>query len=219
MRTFWSSVLAILVLPVALLIGARGAKKLQRPAGEAEVAMPKPPKIPKALAALMQDAPWETVEALKAAQKAAKTVSRHDRDGDGRLDDTELPGKWRAKAPRFDRDGDGKLSETEFADYLESIEADKKARKAMKAETNRAAPPPPPPPKVEPAPSRVHRPGRLPEWLPVWFTELDEDTDGQVGLYEWRARGREADDFLTLDHNQDGFVTVEEALRARRSRR
>jgi RNA polymerase sigma factor (sigma-70 family) len=48
--------------------------------------------------------------------------------------------------------------------------------------------------------------------LPAWFAQLDSDRDGQVGLYEWKAAGRSIDEFLKMDKNSDGFLTVEEVL-------
>jgi hypothetical protein len=59
----------------------------------------------------------------------------------------------------------------------------------------------------------VYRVGKLPKELPPWFTQLDLDKDGQVGLYEWKQAGRPVSEFLAMDHNRDGFLTVEEVLR------
>src|SRR5947199_8733450 len=55
----------------------------------------------------------------------------------------------------------------------------------------------------------VYRAGTVPKEL-AWFTELDTDGDGQVGLYEWKAARKPIDDFLKMDRNNDGFLTVEE---------
>ena len=91
----------------------------------------------------------------------------------------------------------------------------------LSAEQSRAlGPPEAPRPAAPPAPRPVvYRPGQMPAGLPNWFAELDTDRDGQVGLYEWRAADRIADDFVTLDLNQDGFATAEEILKAQRARR
>src|SRR5262249_39674756 len=62
----------------------------------------------------------------------------------------------------------------------------------------------------------VYRVGKLPPELKTvapWFEELDKDKDGQVGLYEWKAAGKSTKEFLTMDKNADGFLTVEEVLR------
>jgi hypothetical protein len=48
--------------------------------------------------------------------------------------------------------------------------------------------------------------------LPDWFTKLDRDGDGQVGLYEW-PKDRPLQQFLDMDRNGDGFITIEEAMR------
>jgi hypothetical protein len=42
---------------------------------------------------------------------------------------------------------------------------------------------------------------------------LDTDKDGQVGLYEWKAANRPVNKFQEMDFNNDGFITVEEALK------
>lgn len=55
--------------------------------------------------------------------------------------------------------------------------------------------------------------GKLPPGLPDWFTELDTDRDGQVGLYEWRAAGRKTADFNLLDADGDGLIAPREWLR------
>ncbi|MGL4424409.1 MAG: hypothetical protein ACRCZF_27395, partial [Gemmataceae bacterium] len=61
----------------------------------------------------------------------------------------------------------------------------------------------------------VYRFGKLPKDLPGWFTSLDEDQDGQVGLYEWRKGERKTTEFLPMDLNEDGLLTAEEYIRYR----
>ncbi|MBX9625925.1 MAG: hypothetical protein K2X82_19150, partial [Gemmataceae bacterium] len=56
--------------------------------------------------------------------------------------------------------------------------------------------------------------GKLPPGLPGWFTELDTDKDGQVGLDEWRADGRKTEDFAALDTDGDWLLSPRELLRA-----
>src|SRR5688572_28693698 len=103
MKSVSYGLLALLFLPVALLVGAESIKKLKKPArDQAEAPSPKVPKVkpPKVEA---PDGPWETEEARKAANKAAKAFAKLDRDGDGLLSEEELPAKWREAALRFDR--------------------------------------------------------------------------------------------------------------------
>jgi hypothetical protein len=87
--------------------------------------------------------------------------------------------------------------------------------------SNQAVVTPPAPPKEEAKDKRpvVFRVGKLPKGLPPWFEQLDTDRDGQVGLYEWKAGGRSIQDFLAMDLNGDGFVTVEEALRFQKAQK
>jgi hypothetical protein len=52
------------------------------------------------------------------------------------------------------------------------------------------------------------RPFRALEEMPDPYRSHDKDGDGQVGLYEWpRDRIR---DFVSLDANDDGFITIDE---------
>lgn len=44
--------------------------------------------------------------------------------------------------------------------------------------------------------------------LPEEYRQYDKDGDGQVGLYEWPKN--RIDEFLRLDKNDDGFLTVDE---------
>ena len=63
----------------------------------------------------------------------------------------------------------------------------------------------------------VYRTGKMPKELPAWFEEADKDKDGQVGLYEWKASGKSVSEFMAMDQNGDGFLTVEEVLRYQRA--
>ena len=55
--------------------------------------------------------------------------------------------------------------------------------------------------------------GKLPVGLPNWWDSLDTDKDGQVGLYEWRADGRDVKEFQKMDLDGDGLVAPQEWLR------
>src|SRR5205085_9539719 len=79
------------------------------------------------------------------------------------------------------------------------------------------APPPAPPSErpptsTEPAAKAAAAPPPAQANLPEWFTRLDEDGDGQVGLYEWKKSGRPIAEFLEMDRNHDGFLQAKELL-------
>ena len=57
-------------------------------------------------------------------------------------------------------------------------------------------------------PASDGRPYRALEELPDRYRSYDKDGDGQVGLYEW-PKDRIAE-FLGLDRNDDGFLTISE---------
>jgi EF hand len=122
----------------------------------------------------------------------------------------------------------GRLTREQFALYMGERTAERQAARAAANPggdaTPGASPPgasspgsdpvftPSPPPEEEKRPV-VYRAGNLPKELPPWFAQLDEDKDGQVGLYEWKKAGRPLNEFQAIDLNGDGFITVEEALR------
>jgi hypothetical protein len=58
----------------------------------------------------------------------------------------------------------------------------------------------------------VYHSHNLPKELPAWFAQLDTNHDAQIGLYEWKVSGRPIAEFLRMDRNNDGFLTVEEVL-------
>jgi hypothetical protein len=119
----------------------------------------------------------------------------------------------------------GQLTREQFAEYMQERMTERKAAREA-ANPGGAAPGAapsdgaagsdplvePPPPEEEKRPV-VYRAGKLPKELPQWFAQMDEDKDGQVGLYEWKKAGRPLSEFQAMDLNGDGFITVEEALR------
>jgi hypothetical protein len=52
--------------------------------------------------------------------------------------------------------------------------------------------------------------GKLPAGLPSWWDGLDTDKDGQIGLYEWRADGRDIKEFQKMDLDGDGLLAPQE---------
>jgi len=59
----------------------------------------------------------------------------------------------------------------------------------------------------------IYRYGKLPKEFEKEFAGMDTDQDGQIGLYEWRAKGKDVEKFVAMDLNGDGLLTAEEFLR------
>jgi hypothetical protein len=114
---------------------------------------------------------------------------------------------------RIDANKSGKIELDEFLKYLQERRQnwerrrDEEAKKAEEAQPGAQKES-----ELDKRPT-VYRIGKMPKDLPPWFTQLDTDLDGQVGLYEWKKAGKEVAEFLAMDINGDGFVTVEELLR------
>jgi Ca2+-binding EF-hand superfamily protein len=111
---------------------------------------------------------------------------------------------------RYDLNKDGKISVDEYVEAYRDEQAQR--GRGSRAQSGDVILPAAAPPVEEKRPT-VYRAGKLPKELPPWFAQLDKDNDGQVGLYEWKAAGKTTIEFLAMDANGDGFLTVEEVLR------
>jgi len=163
----------------------------------------------------------------------------YDKNQDGKLSMDEAPTRTRGAFANFDANKDGLLDLQEYTQLRQSVYAMPSGGppgasgappgKAM----NIAAPawPQTPTPAVAasststvtaPANKTVdptliaYRYGKIPKEAPTWFSDLDTDKDGQIGMYEWKKAGRDMAEFAALDLNNDGFVTPEEWLRAQK---
>jgi len=146
-----------------------------------------------------------------------------DRNGDGFLNNDEMPENLKAERQKWDTDNNGLIDLNEFKAFFrargDQIRSEIGANAGMPSGPGGYSPgmpllPTGPTPVEEEEQKRVvYRAGKLPKELPAWFTQYDKDGDGQVGLYEWKAAGQPLDDFLKMDRNGDGFLTVEEVLR------
>jgi len=143
-------------------------------------------------------------------QLAEADFNLRDRNGDGFLNQDEMPEQLKAELSKWDTNRDNLISLDEYKIYYVTQRQNRRGGGDQK-EIN---------PvtiilededlDVRPV---VYRAGKLPtKELPKWFMELDTDKDGQIALYEWRKGGRDLDEFREWDRNNDGFITVEEAL-------
>jgi Ca2+-binding EF-hand superfamily protein len=151
------------------------------------------------------------------ANLADRWFASLDKNGDGVLNTDEMPEALRVERDKWDTDHNGLIDLNEFRAYftarLQQRLADRQsASDPNGTDDNGAAASP----SAEEARPTVYRYGNLPKELPAWFTELDTDKDGQVGLYEWKVSGRPIEEFTKMDRNGDGFLTVDEVLYTQR---
>jgi EF hand len=161
--------------------------------------------------------PVGTVPASVQNAQAERLFQRFDSNRDGVLGRDELPDGLVAAFGKWDANRDGVIDAREYWGYyqasLRSV-----SEKVASGELSVKLPNGTLPPKPAPAPTdeeyklQVFRAGKLPQGLPAWFTRLDTDGDGQVGLYEWRAGGGDLEEFNRMDVNGDGLLTAEEYL-------
>jgi Ca2+-binding EF-hand superfamily protein len=138
-----------------------------------------------------------------------------DQNGDGYLNNDEMPEALRAERDKWDSDKNGLIDLNEFTAYFQArVQQSMAERNALRGQGGSGMPDLEPVAAAVEAESRpvVYRTGKLPKELPPWFQQLDTDHDAQIGLYEWRASGRSIEEFEQIDRNKDGFLTVEEVL-------
>jgi Ca2+-binding EF-hand superfamily protein len=139
-------------------------------------------------------------------QDAEAEFKRQDLNGDGFLNPDEMQGRLRREWQMWDTNKDGKIDLTEFKAYYASQVQRRQQQQfggggqaTAVVEEEEKKPP-------------VYRAGKLPQGIPAWFAQYDKDNDGQIGLYEWKSTGRPIDEFLAMDKNQDGFLTINEVM-------
>jgi len=154
-------------------------------------------------------------------QKARESFKRHDTNSDGFLDEEEMKTAARSgsrifdEREKYDKDKNNKIDVNEYVEYFKArfTRGGNRGGQGKDKGDNQGADNSKPP-EVEDVRPIVYRLGKMPKELPSWFETMDKDKDGQVGLYEWKMEGsKSVKEFMEMDLNQDGFVTVEEALR------
>jgi Ca2+-binding EF-hand superfamily protein len=148
---------------------------------------------------------------------------RYDQDQDGVLSYNELPEQLQAERSTWDRDGNGMLDMNEYREYfrarIQQLQIDRGDGSDPRGGRDRGdrdpswMPPMPDLPFDEEVRPPTYRSGNAPREVAPLLFQVDRDRDGQIGLYEWRVQGRDIDDFVRMDRNNDGFLTIEEILR------
>lgn len=142
-----------------------------------------------------------------------ETFKRMDRNEDGVLDNNEMSDTLRDGRDKFDPNHDGMITLEEFKAYVAARRGEGERRDGDSPRRPRSEDVPASPEAERKRPNVV-RAGNMPREFP--YADMDRDTDGQVGLYEWKEAGRTISQFLTMDLNNDGFLTVDEYLRFKR---
>jgi Ca2+-binding EF-hand superfamily protein len=148
---------------------------------------------------------------------AERMFRRYDQNGDGYLNNDEMPEDLRAERDKWDTDHNGLIDLNEFKAYFQA-RMQQRMSEMQNGGGNWWANPgiqtilPAAPAEEEEKKPVVYKVGKLPKELPAWFQQLDTDKDAQIGLYEWKAAGRSIKEFQEIDRNQDGFLTVDEVL-------
>jgi Ca2+-binding EF-hand superfamily protein len=140
---------------------------------------------------------------------------RYDQNGDGYLNNDEMPEELRAERDKWDTDHNGLIDLNEFKAYFQARMQQRMSENGLGnwwANSSIQAILPAAPAEEEEKKPVVYKVGKLPKELPAWFQQLDTDKDAQIGLYEWKAAGRSIMEFQEIDRNQDGFLTVDEVL-------
>jgi Ca2+-binding EF-hand superfamily protein len=150
-------------------------------------------------------------------RKAEDSFRQHDKNGDGQLQYDEMPDNLKSGLDKYDANKDGTINLDEYKMYYREriqIKLQEQAQKKDGQSPGDGLPPVPESVTVQEEEKRtmVFRYGKMPKEMPAWFTELDGDKDGQIGLYEWVKAGRSVEEFKAMDRNDDGLLTAEEVL-------
>jgi Ca2+-binding EF-hand superfamily protein len=150
-------------------------------------------------------------------RRAEAIFQRLDKNQNGVLEFDEMSETLQNEREKYDTNHNGVIELDEFKAYLAARRGD--GQQGDDPSANRRRPRTEDDPGMEPEQPERKRPqviraGNMPKDFP--FADLDRDGDGQIGLYEWKDAGRPIAQFLEMDLNNDGFLTVDEYYRWKR---
>src|SRR5262245_11650784 len=144
-----------------------------------------------------------------------EAFKRMDRNEDGVLQFNEMSETLQAEREKYDTNHNGVIELNEFRDYVTARFSNSRSNDSPGRVRGDDGPGGPLPAEEEERKRpTILRAGNLPRDFP--YASLDTDLDGQVGLYEWKGAGRRISEFLPMDLNNDGYLTVEEYYRWRK---
>jgi Ca2+-binding EF-hand superfamily protein len=157
-----------------------------------------------------QRPPGSAPEPIPLTSRTDERFRGLDRDGDGLLNFDKVSETRKGKMDKGDVNGGSDLDPDEWDEDLGPLS---RAPPPNEARMPRPAARPPFNDSRRSRP-KANRLSRYPKNLPAWFKDYDTDGDGQVGLYEWKAKGDNLEEFKKYDLNDDGFITIEELIRS-----
>jgi len=145
-----------------------------------------------------------------------EAFKRLDQNEDGVLSYDELARSptLQAEREKYDTNHNGVIELNEFRDYVTARYSGSRSDDSPGAAPRIRPDDGPPAEEEERKRPTLLRAGNLPRDFP--YASLDTDLDGQVGLYEWKQSGRRIGEFLPMDLNNDGYLTVDEYYRWRK---
>src|SRR5262249_17198544 len=144
-------------------------------------------------------------------RRVEEMFKRMDLNENGVLEFNEMSETLQAERDKYDTNHDGVIDLNEFKAYVAARFSGPRPDGAPGVGPRGGPDDSQPAEEEERKRPQLVRAGNLPREFP--FAYMDRDGDGQIGLYEWKEAGRRISEFLPMDLNNDGFVTVDEYFR------
>jgi Ca2+-binding EF-hand superfamily protein len=151
-------------------------------------------------------------------QRASQTMSRYDRNRNGFIDASEISRRWSGNPLDFDQNRDNRLSPNELAVRYARRRVDEEDRRSERRNDRDRRRDEVDLDELEvedrfDGRTSYRRRDEPSDELPDWFTDKDQDGDGQVKMSEYASDWTTelVEEFYGYDRNFDGVVTSSEA--------